>query len=246
VYDPGVRGELISALVCTLLLAACGPARAADATPTPASAPTSTPPTVEQPTPAPSPPPPSPTPTPDPRSPAALQQQLQRAESQLRSGELEAAIDYADGNSSVVTLRFDLGDPQGPSPTAPRLQSVATYHSGDAERSVERVTWADRSWQRQEDQPWRRLTEEEGVWGQLQVYLPQAATAANPTAARAGDGMELRWFEPARSADVSVQMDPTTGIPTSLRRVPRGGGPVFSVAYRGWNTPVDIQPPSSE
>ena len=248
-----MRKELTCGLVWTLLLAACGPAGAVDATATAPPAPptpTSTPvavvvltPTVQQPTLAPS---PAPSPSPDPRSAAALQLQLQRAESQLRSGELDAAIDYADGNSSVVKLRFDLGDQQGPSRTAPRLQTVATYHSADADRTVERVTWADRSWQRQEDQPWTPLTEKEGVWGQLQPYLPHAAAVANPTASEAGEAMELRWFEPARSADVGVQMDPTTGIPRSLRRVPRGGGPVFTVAYRGWNTPVDIQPLSSE
>jgi hypothetical protein len=76
--------------------------------------------------------------------------------------------------------------------------------------------------------------------------LPRAAAAASPTVSGGSDAVELRWFEATREADVSVQVDPTTGIPSALRRAPRGEGPVFTVAYRAWNTPVDIQPPSSE
>jgi hypothetical protein len=162
-----------------------------------------------------------------------------KAEAALRSGQFEASIQFSEANGASSTIVFDLGDQTHEA----RLHITTTYQTKDRTQTLERIMIGERAWQRQGDGPWTAGAESEGVWGQLQAYLPRAATVANVEPDRGGDPGLLHWFDASRSADLQLQVDPGTGVPRQLRQVTRSTGAIFSVTYKLWNVPVDIAPP---
>jgi len=170
---------------------------------------------------------------------ATVLQQVTKAEKALRTGELQALVDYGQGSRSLARVRFDLGDAEH----APRLHIITTYESANGSQTSERIIIGDQSWQRQPDGRWASVTEEEGVWGQVQTFLPHAAEISNAEI-ESGDPTILQWYEVGRDADVTLQIDPATGIPHELRQVGRTTKMILTVLYNGWNTAVEIMPPA--
>ena len=77
---------------------------------------------------------------------------------------------------------------------------------------------------------------------QLQVFM----THANRIDASMVDNPEptkLHWHDAGNDTDVTVVIDPATGIPQQLRRVTPATGAVQVVSYKQWNTAVEIKPP---
>ncbi|MFX4547556.1 hypothetical protein ABTB03_20370, partial [Acinetobacter baumannii] len=59
----------------------------------------------------------------------------------------------------------------------------------------------------------------------------------------ADDSMLLRWLDAARNSDVTVAVDPNSGVPHELRRTIGGTDLVLTVTYSQWNEPVEIAAP---
>src|SRR5204863_10090474 len=72
------------------------------------------------------------------------------AEANLRSGELEGRVEYGSGAQSRAVVTFDLGGDVRP----PRVHSVVTSSLGTSDRTVERITVGEQSWERRRDGSW--------------------------------------------------------------------------------------------
>ena len=205
------------------------PPVAATSTPVPTIAPTARP--VSAATPAP--------PTATPPSGATLAAQVATAEDGLRSGTFDVAIDYGAGSRSIVSVRFDLGDPARPR----RMAFSSTSDGPTGRQSVELVAVGERTWQRLPDGGWGPAVSQDGLWEQLEEYLPRILAATNPTVARDGEVLLLRWNAADRNADLELRVDAATGRPLELRVTGRGSQTALIVSYTGWNTPVAITEP---
>ncbi|MGH2354202.1 MAG: hypothetical protein ACRDJN_21565, partial [Chloroflexota bacterium] len=178
-----------------------------------------------------------------PAAPAAGQTVLQRvaaAEAALRSGQIEATIGYGEATQSSALVVFDLGDDA----RVPRLHITTTYAGAAGARTTERITVGDRTWERQSGGPWVAAPTRESVWHQVQVYLPRIDSAPSVDTASGPEGTVLRWYIPGYNAEMTLQVDPATGVPRQLRQVTRSTGSVLAVTYSGWNLPVEIAPPA--
>jgi excisionase family DNA binding protein len=180
------------------------------------------------------------TPTAIARSAAEMLQQVALAETRLQTGELAATIDYGTGPQASTHIRFDLGGPR----REPRLHMTTTYHGGDSQQRSERIMIGNEAWQRTGSGRWQTLNDQEGVWGQIQGFLPHAAAGSNPHMEANGGRTFLRWYDTGRDADVMLQLDPATGVPRELQRVARPTEAVLTVTYSGWNTEVKIAAPT--
>lgn len=178
--------------------------------------------------------PPTPAPTTEPAM--ALLSRAANAEAALRSGRITTATDDGAGTRATATLDFDFGDGTQP----PRLHLTTTYASPAGTQSTEQITIGDRAWQRQTNGQWVPATPL-GAFDNVQPYLPRAASVAG--AALAGDGSTLTWYTASRAVDVTLSVDPATGVPLTMQETPRAGGPRRTIAYTAWNTPVAISPP---
>lgn len=173
-------------------------------------------------------------------SPAAeILQDVARAEAALGRGQFDVAINYSNRTRSTARVVFDLGT----AGSAPRLHITTRYENPEGVQSIEQIMIGDKSWQRQPDGQWAAIPAEEGVWGQVQTFLPQADTISSPELGSGGNTSVLHWYDPGRDADVTLRIDPATRIPQELRRVARGTGVVLTVIYSGWNSAVEIPSP---
>jgi hypothetical protein len=163
------------------------------------------------------------------------------AEVALRTGEIEAEIDYGAGRHGSARLVFD----RGQAGTPPRLQVTTTYGSGADGHTTERIVIGERSWERQSGGAWTAGQTRESVLGQIRAYLPGLEPGSEPGVESNGQIAVLRWYDAARDVDVVLHVDPSTGVPRQKRRVTRATGSVLTVAYGAWNTPVEIAAPDS-
>lgn len=85
----------------------------------------------------------------------------------------------------------------------------------------------------------------QGVWGQVQAFLPRLARVSDPQRENDERPGELRWYDSARNADVTLRVDPESGQPVQMQTVARDTGSLLTIAYTGWNSPVQIDPPVS-
>lgn len=176
--------------------------------------------------------------TPSPQDATALLQQLSHQEETLRSGRLSAVLNLGTGESSVAEVLFDLGNAE------PRLRSKTTYTGVKSSRVLERVVVGSQAWQSQQAGEWTAVAEEEGVAGRVRDYLPAVEAAADVRLERIdAKTTALRWYDPTRDADVTVDVDSASGIPLFLSLASRGSKSVLTVNYVGWNVPVEIGPP---
>jgi hypothetical protein len=166
-------------------------------------------------------------------------QQVEAAKAVLRTGELEATITYGEGQPSVSFVRFDLGNET----QDPRVHITTTYHGTDSEQNLEYIMIGDKSWQRQTDGRWTAVGAQEGVWGQVQAFLPDTEHVVDERLTTNANGTEIYWDDPNRGADITLQVDRETGTPRTLRRTTRATGAILTVTYQGWNTPIEINAP---
>ena len=202
----------------------------------------STPPSPAVPTPLPSAPPSlvvaAPTPTAGRPPTPGVYQRVVKAEAELRTGEFEILAEYGPGSRSLTKVRFDLGDAQHP----PRLHSIITYHGVTGSRIVERIMIGDQSWQRGADGRWTAVPTGGSMQEQVHAFLPGAGVVADLVPESTGTTVVLHWYDSSRDADVTLSVDPATGLPRQVRRVLRATGLVVTVTYSAWNTPADIVP----
>ncbi len=182
-----------------------------------------------------------PTPTIAPPAEDQVLQKVAAAKSSLRTGELEATIAYSEGQRSVSYVRFDLGNETG----VHRVHMTTTYHGTDSVQTMEYIMIGENAWQRQADGQWTAVGLREGVWGQVQAFLPQTEHGVAASLAPGGNQTEVHWDDPARAADVVLEVDPATGTPRTMRQTTRATGAVLTVTYNAWNTPVEINAPGS-
>lgn len=221
------------------------------ATPEPTAPPSPT--ATEAPTATPNPPPASiyaasPTPTAVPPTPTAsavtngtaqVIQRVSDAEKQVKSGRIEATFESAQSNDSTSNITFDFGDAANP----PRMHFISTYSSADGQRTTELTAIGERFWERVDQGAWVETGAREGVWGQVQSYLPGVPGVSSSLTIRV-DGNRLAWTDPERGVDVTLIVDLETGVPQELRRESRSSNTVVIVTYKDWNAPVDIQIPA--
>ena len=183
------------------------------------------------------------TPTVEPR--LVLIQRVRAALADLRTGHLQVTSDYGGDTQAVVTMQFQLADANSPARPQPALYSQTTYTSPTGNQRSEHLTVGDRSWQRDsEDEPWRPMPDQEGVYGQVTPFLPQLPAPGDPVLGPDQSQSELHWLDRARDADVLLRVD-EEGVPQSFRRTAHDGTAVLTVTYTRWNAPVSIpQPPS--
>ncbi|HEY0607488.1 MAG TPA: hypothetical protein VGD58_31510, partial [Herpetosiphonaceae bacterium] len=169
----------------------------------------------------------------------ALFQQIVAAEAGLRSGELEAVIDYGNGSRSSAQVRFDLGTAQ----ILPRLDFKTAYQSASSTQTIEEITIGDRTWERHDEQSWNSVPARKGMWDQIRFFLPGAQYGSDPSYSQQQDRALLRWYDATRDADVTLTVDRETSTPLLLERHTRSTGLTLTVTYPGWNTPIEILPP---
>lgn len=176
--------------------------------------------------------------------PAALTDRVAAAEAALRSGRFEVTVGITETSRSTATVLFDLGDAAGGTGT-PRLRMTSTYTGTAGTQTTEHVVVGERAWDRQADGRWVAVPPVHGPWDQVTGLLPRAGTATDPEVTTGPDGTVLRWYEAGFNADLTLRVDTATGVPREFRRAARATGIVLTVAYSGWNVPVDIAPPQS-
>ena len=172
---------------------------------------------------------------------AEIRQSVAAAEAGLRTGQLEAIIDYSNGARSEITMRFDLGDAQRDR----RIHIFSTYHGVTGEARTQQFAIGERVWQRVGTGTWGLTPTQDGMWEQLVAYLPQIEQANAPvTQVASGTGgiVTLQYFDPHRNADTDLQVDAASGMPRTLYQRSRDSGTQFRVVYRSWNTAVDFEP----
>jgi hypothetical protein len=163
-------------------------------------------------------------------------------EVKLRSGQFDAVLDYGNGVRSATHARFDLGDGQG----EPRIHLTTTYTNAGTIQNSEQIVIGERAWQRGANGGWAPLAEQEGMWGQLQSFLPHVVAATNAEITRGEQAMTLRWYDSRDDADVTLEVDPVTGTPLRLQRTNRTNSQTLTVIYSGWNTPIEIEAPPEQ
>ncbi len=165
----------------------------------------------------------------------------------LRTGRFDATIEYGDGTSLTVCVRFDLGGDA----VSPRLQTRASIRRADAARVVgESILIGERVWRRVPQGRWVAVAPSgiarvpgESVRRTVQALLPSLAGMAAPVGERRADRTVLRWHDDTINAAIALELEPVGGLPRSFRRETRSTGTVLLVRYAEWNGPVDIAPP---
>lgn len=182
----------------------------------------------------------SPTPTASPTEDVAalLVQRAITAEENVKTGHLEASVESEQGNDASSSITFDFGDGAQP----PRMHFVSTYTSSEVQRTTELIVIGEQFWERIDEGAWTEVGAREGVWGQVQSYLPGVAAITDTTQVSA-EGDRLTWSDHVRDVDVTLQVDEATGVPQQLRRASRSTDTVVIVTYEDWNAPVEIQMP---
>ncbi|MEO7910306.1 MAG: hypothetical protein ABIV47_11715 [Roseiflexaceae bacterium] len=174
------------------------------------------------------------------RSPAEILQQVRATMAGQRSGQIEASIDYGNGNRSLASVVFDLGTDLIPS----RFAITTTYESAAGRQTAQRTTIGERTWQRQADAAWSAQQAEESASGELQAFLPAFDSIKNPELGEDQEGLlALQWLA-TNGADTTLLIDSDTNIPRQMRQLDRDTGTLFTVMYGGWNAPVEINPPN--
>ncbi len=158
---------------------------------------------------------------------------------QVRSGKIEAAVDYGQGDRSAATVLFDLGDAAHP----PRLHLTSSYQGAKGSQSLELIAIGERAWQRQSGGRWTPVSHFEGVWGQVQPFLPRLDEVASLQVYRGQTVGVIEWYDATRNTDVRLHVDPETGVPQHLRSVSRDDGSIMTIDYSEWGAPVEIAPP---
>jgi hypothetical protein len=161
------------------------------------------------------------------------------ATDRLRTATIDATIDYGRGTRASAQISFDLGA-KG---EVPRMHMTSIYTGSTSSQKVERITIGEQSWERGPDGHWNERSAHEGIVDQVQLFLPHIDGVTNAEQLNATTLTSLRWYDSSRNADVTIVVDPATGIPRDLRQVTRSDGTILTITYNGWNMPLDISAP---
>jgi hypothetical protein len=164
---------------------------------------------------------------------------LASAEVGLKTGTFEVSVDYAAGSHAASTIAFDLGDDSHPS----RFHVQTTYESNGSKQGAELVIVGTDAWERLSDGTWVKTRDTISIYQQVRTFLPDIARLAQQSDVHFDQPGLLRWHDPSRSVDLTLQFDPLTGVPLSMRQAMNGTGAALNVTYDGWNTDVDINVP---
>jgi hypothetical protein len=173
------------------------------------------------------------------RSAVEILQQVEATVDSMRTGQLNASLDYGKGNRSSASVTFDLGD--GAAPAGIHINT--TYAGASGRQTSERVTIADRTWQRLADSGWIDQPAVESVRGELRAFLPALDSAVNVVATDETELLALHWLG-ANGDDITLLIEPDSNLPRQLRQLSGATGTLFTVEYQSWNTPVEIDPPA--
>lgn len=169
-----------------------------------------------------------------------MQQLVARAESQRRTGALEATDDDRQGTRSVTQLQFDLGDQATP----PRIHRTTTTQGPHGTVTEEQIVIGDRAWQRQAGGRWATIPSQAASAEQVTHYFPRIADAQQPTADLGGLTVELSWDEPYTDTGVMLTAGIVDGLPIRLQRIDHRTGATTNVVY-DWRTPITITSPTT-
>lgn len=177
---------------------------------------------------------------PDANRSVAVQARLAQAEATLRTGQIAATVGFGNGLRTITDVRFDFGGDG----SEPRFAITRTYGGATGTHTQELIAIGDRIWQRVDQGTWDRVSVPVAVREQVRALLPNINGAMNfgPT----GQNMDtaFRWSDTGRNADVTLTVDGATGIPQQLQQVTHPTGATLAVTYTGWNTAVDVRPPT--
>ena len=184
-----------------------------------------------------------PSPTSSTPSAANLLQQVAAVMDALQRGQIDATIQYPQetGARSQAQLRFEFGKTAADQ----RLQIVTTYQSDEGPQTSEQIMIGDTTWSRQSTGEWTKAAAQTTIHHQVQPYLPDVSSVTNPTVISNSNTVVLRWYDAARDAEVTLTVDPTTGMPQQMRQLTRATGSVLTVNYSGWDEAVDITSPDT-
>lgn len=172
------------------------------------------------------------------RSAVEILQQVKATVDRMRTGQLDASLDYGKGNRSSASVTFDLGD--GAAPAGIHIRT--TYAGPSGRQTSERITIGDRTWQRQADSAWVDQPAVESVRGELRAFLPALDSPVNVEATDEIELLALHWSG-ANGDDVTLLIEPDSNLPRQLRQLSGATGTLFTVDYQSWNTPAEIVPP---
>ncbi len=163
----------------------------------------------------------------------SARERVATTEAAVRTGQFDADLLYRDGTRVVANARFDLGD----GTRKPRVYMHTTYHTASGSQTSERITEANETWQRMPNGKWNPVKSQPGAYAQVQALLPHADVANG--AMTSGVTAALRWYDPSRDVDVTLDANLDTGVPQKLTQVSRTSGATFTVMYRTWNGNMD-------
>jgi hypothetical protein len=172
------------------------------------------------------------------RSAAEILQQVKASISKLHTGQIDAVIDYGNGNLSSASVVFALGDRLLPS----KFDITTTYVGTSGRQTTQRITINDRTWQRQADAAWIAQPAQESAAGELRTFLPNFDSITKLDVRDEAGLLALHWLG-ANGDDITLLIDPDTNLPHQLRQQARATGTLFTVTYQSWNAPVEINPP---
>lgn len=197
----------------------------------------------------------SPTPTPRaepaPIGAADVVRRVASAEAALRTGSFLITMDYGSGVSSSMTILFARGDAGHPT----RLHTWTIYRAVTDTRMTERITLGDRAWERARNGAWAACRAQVGTATtncslastiEDTPWMSWPISPLRPGVVQGGitrEGDTLRWYDAEHDADMTLRVDPETGIPRTLRVAMRISNWTIDVDYLGWNSPVAIEPP---
>jgi hypothetical protein len=168
-----------------------------------------------------------------------LRRRVAVAEGSLQTGQLQATFDYGNGTQATASIQFDFGTAGRPAAS----HIINLYQGTTGSQRAEYLLIGDRFWRRSGDGPWVLSTVQEGILDQINGLLPGlVGVSLLDPGSEASSGI-LRWYDPARGGDATLQVDPATGIPQQFRLVSHANGAILTVSYRDWNIPQAITPP---
>jgi hypothetical protein len=160
----------------------------------------------------------------------------------LHTGALTATATYADGTRTVVNTRFDFGQAR----QNPRVWIKTAYRPQDGATAyvTERLLFGTQAWERGANGRWELLATQGHILHEVEALLPDANAITTTTDTDLAD--ELRWYDARRDADVTLLLDPGSGLPREMRQATRSTGIQLVIGYEHWNQPISLPQPDDK
>lgn len=181
---------------------------------------------------------------------SADRDQLTSAMATLRTGHFDFTIEYKDGSHVAAALAFDLNKDADHAPRM-KLDYRYTYDTYPESRRVRmlrlrQVVIGDQMWQSSNSEPWPAapgsISSPDHIAQYLELFLPHGAAMQNAQLLSDNPRI-LTWSEVELHRQMTVEIEPTSGVPLQMTRTDSSDGTVMTVAYSGWNTTEAISAP---